>query len=59
MGGFHLKANDLQTGKTIAFLRQHKVQHVLPSHCTDLPALSAFNEAFGANQIKTGMTFTF
>lgn len=54
MGGFHLKKNDRQTQETIAFLKNHNVKHIYPSHCTELPALSAFHSAFNIKQIKTG-----
>ncbi len=54
MGGFHLKEIDLQTKETIRYLKESEIKHVLPSHCTELPALSAFYESFGIRQIKTG-----
>lgn len=56
LGGFHLKEYDLQTKKTIDYLKQHEVTHIFPSHCTALPALSAFYEAFQIEQVKTGTT---
>jgi len=54
MGGFHLKENDRQTKETINYLRQQGVRHILPSHCTELPALAAFHMAFGIKQVRTG-----
>jgi 7,8-dihydropterin-6-yl-methyl-4-(beta-D-ribofuranosyl)aminobenzene 5'-phosphate synthase len=54
MGGFHLKEIDNQTKQTIRYLKKNKVKHILPSHCTELPALSVFYENFGIRQIKTG-----
>jgi 7,8-dihydropterin-6-yl-methyl-4-(beta-D-ribofuranosyl)aminobenzene 5'-phosphate synthase len=59
MGGFHLKEADLQTKETIKYLKEKKVTNILPSHCTDLPALAAFYENFRINQIKTGDIFNF
>ena len=59
MGGFHLKEIDSQTKKTIRYLKDNKVKHVLPSHCTELPALSAFYKNFGIRQIKTGDILSF
>jgi len=59
MGGFHLKEIDSQTKETIRYLKDKKVKHVLPSHCTELPALSAFYENFGIKQIKTGDILSF
>jgi len=59
MGGFHLKEIDNQTKETIRYLKENKLKHVLPSHCTDLPALSAFYESFGMPLIKTGNIYNF
>lgn len=56
VGGFHLKKNDAITSKTIEWLKEIGVQDVLPTHCTELEALSAFSREFGATQLKTGMT---
>lgn len=57
MGGFHLKEIDHQTTETIRFLKENKLKHILPSHCTDLPALSAFFENFGIAFVSTGSIF--
>jgi len=57
MGGFHLKDTGLQTQKTIAYLKQLNVERILPSHCTDLPALSVFYDEFKIQQVKTGQEF--
>lgn len=59
MGGFHLKANNHQTIETIRYMKMNKLKNVLPSHCTDLPALSAFYESFGNKFIKTGSIYDF
>jgi 7,8-dihydropterin-6-yl-methyl-4-(beta-D-ribofuranosyl)aminobenzene 5'-phosphate synthase len=59
MGGFHLKEIDIQTKMTIRYLKENNVRHILPSHCTELPALSAFYENFGIRQIKTGDILSF
>ncbi|MFO7755147.1 MAG: MBL fold metallo-hydrolase, partial [Bacteroidales bacterium] len=56
MGGFHLKDNNQQTKQTIKYLQQKEVKHVYPSHCTALPAMAAFYDAFGMRQLKTGET---
>lgn len=55
MGGFHLKQNNQQTQQTIAYLKNLNIEHVYPSHCTELPALVAFYKAFNISQLKTGM----
>jgi 7,8-dihydropterin-6-yl-methyl-4-(beta-D-ribofuranosyl)aminobenzene 5'-phosphate synthase len=59
IGGFHLKRNNLQTQKTVAYFKKNAVKRVLPSHCTELPALAVFYDNFEIQQIKTGMTFEF
>ena len=59
IGGFHLKHNDEQTQQTIRYFHQEKVNNLLPSHCTELPALAAFHADFGISQIKTGQIFNF
>ncbi|NLN30276.1 MAG: MBL fold metallo-hydrolase [Bacteroidales bacterium] len=59
MGGFHLKKTDTQTRETIKYLKEKGTRHVFPSHCTELPALAAFYEAFGSRQIKTGDVLNF
>ncbi|MDZ7737889.1 MAG: MBL fold metallo-hydrolase [Bacteroidales bacterium] len=56
MGGFHLKENNSQTKQTIKYLQQKEVKQVYPSHCTALPAVAAFYDAFGMGQLKTGET---
>ena len=58
-GGFHLKELDLQLNETIKYLRKSEVKHILPCHCTELPALSAFHFNFGIRQIKTGDILNF
>ena len=59
MGGFHLKKRDRQTIETIQYLKKNKVEHVIPSHCTALPALVAFTESFKTRSVKTGDVYTF
>jgi len=59
MGGFHLKEINNQTKETIRYIKENKLKHVLPSHCTDLPALSAFYESFDIALVKTGNIYNF
>ncbi len=59
IGGFHLKEQNEQTKETIAYLNKQDLKQVFPSHCTELPALAAFYDAFKIKQVKTGMTFHF
>jgi 7,8-dihydropterin-6-yl-methyl-4-(beta-D-ribofuranosyl)aminobenzene 5'-phosphate synthase len=59
IGGFHLALNDDQTKQTINYFKKQKVEYLLPSHCTKLPALSAFNDEFKINQVTAGIVFYF
>jgi len=59
LGGFHLKEQNEQTRKTIAYFKTNKIKQIFPSHCTELPALAAFYDAFQNRQIKTGMVLEF
>jgi 7,8-dihydropterin-6-yl-methyl-4-(beta-D-ribofuranosyl)aminobenzene 5'-phosphate synthase len=59
MGGFHLKEINLQTRETIRYLKENKVKNIFPSHCTELPALSAFHKNFGIRQVRTGDILNF
>lgn len=59
IGGFHLKYNDNQTAETISYFKKLKIERVYPSHCTELPALFAFYNAFNIQQLKSGTILTF
>lgn len=59
LGGFHLKEKDEQTEKTVEYFKKNQVAKMYPSHCTELPALAAFHEAFNTQQLKTGMVLEF
>jgi 7,8-dihydropterin-6-yl-methyl-4-(beta-D-ribofuranosyl)aminobenzene 5'-phosphate synthase len=59
MGGFHLKEDGIQLRGTINYLKEMGVRHILPSHCTELPALSSFYSNFGIRQIKSGDVLNF
>ena len=59
IGGFHLKHNDDQTQQTIRYFQHENVRQLMPSHCTELPAMAAFHSAFGISQLKTGQTINF
>lgn len=54
MGGFHLKKSDDLTLNTIHYIKQLNIQHVIPTHCTELPALACFYDAFKSRQVSTG-----
>jgi len=59
IGGFHLKEPNKQTLETLRYFKENEIEHVHPSHCTELPALALFYEAFNSKQVKTGMVFEF
>lgn len=59
IGGFHLKHQSHELTKTIQYLKEKRVNQIYPSHCTELPALSAFYESFRIKQLKSGMTLEF
>lgn len=59
IGGFHLKQHNKQTKNTIEYIKALNPKVVMPSHCTDLPALVAFHEEFKFEQIKSGTLYTF
>jgi 7,8-dihydropterin-6-yl-methyl-4-(beta-D-ribofuranosyl)aminobenzene 5'-phosphate synthase len=59
VGGFHLKHADDRLASTIDFLKQLEVKIVMPSHCTGIAAQCAFYQAFGGNEVKTGLQFDF
>ncbi len=58
-GGFHLKEEDRQTIETVNYLKNKKVTHILPSHCTAGAALDLFRSTFDAMPVKTGDIFSF
>ncbi|MDY0202015.1 MAG: MBL fold metallo-hydrolase [Bacteroidales bacterium] len=58
MGGFHLKENNLQTQKTIEYLKKNNVKRVYPSHCTATHVIEEFSKSFKGPQIKTGDILT-
>ncbi|MBN2662464.1 MAG: MBL fold metallo-hydrolase [Bacteroidales bacterium] len=55
IGGFHLKKAENRTLKTIEYFKANNVAKIYPSHCTQLPALSKFYDAFNIEQVKTGI----
>lgn len=59
IGGFHLKADNHQTRKTIEYLRHLEVDRVYPSHCTLDPALGLFRTELESREVLTGAFHTF
>jgi 7,8-dihydropterin-6-yl-methyl-4-(beta-D-ribofuranosyl)aminobenzene 5'-phosphate synthase len=58
LGGFHLLANPVQVERTIEYFQANHVEHLYPMHCTDLPALSRFYQAFGIRKLCAGDSIT-
>ncbi len=54
IGGFHLEAAGEATLRTIDYFKKERIEKVYPSHCTELPALSRFYEAFNVSQTHSG-----
>jgi 7,8-dihydropterin-6-yl-methyl-4-(beta-D-ribofuranosyl)aminobenzene 5'-phosphate synthase len=59
MGGLHLKEEDQQTIETVKYLREKKVTHILPSHCTSGAALARFRSTFDSRPVRTGDILSF
>lgn len=59
IGGFHLKYQNQQTFETVEYFKKNAVEKLYPSHCTELPVLAKFHDAFGIEQVKTGMIIDF
>jgi 7,8-dihydropterin-6-yl-methyl-4-(beta-D-ribofuranosyl)aminobenzene 5'-phosphate synthase len=59
IGGFHLRAANIQTNRTIAYLKKLEEVKVFPSHCTVDPALNRFKQAFGSREVLAGACLTF
>lgn len=59
LGGFHLRSNNKQTRKTVAYLESLEVEQVIPSHCTFDPALGLFHKTFGRRELLTGACLAF
>ena len=59
IGGFHLKQPNHQTKKTVEYFLENRPEVLIPSHCTELPALSYFNRTFGNQFLRTGDIINF
>ena len=61
MGGFHLKAVDECTTKTIEYMKQNNVQMVYLAHCTSDIVCQEFIKQMsdGATVIETGKEYNF
>jgi 7,8-dihydropterin-6-yl-methyl-4-(beta-D-ribofuranosyl)aminobenzene 5'-phosphate synthase len=58
-GGFHLRLDNEQTRQTVNYFKAMAIPHIYPAHCTALPALVRFYEAFSIHQVLTGDHFYF
>ena len=59
VGGFHLGQANEQLRRTIRYFQSQEVHQLIPSHCTELPALAAFHQVFGIRQLKAGQILRF
>lgn len=59
IGGFHLRAANKQTRKTIEYLQKLELEQVIPSHCTFDPALELFRQTFGSRELLVGACLAF
>jgi len=59
IGGFHLRAVNKQTIRTIEYLKGLKGIQVIPSHCTFDPALGLFHSVFGSSEVLAGACLVF
>jgi len=59
IGGFHLKESDSITRKVIEYFKSENIKRIYPAHCTALPAMAAFWNEFGIQQVKTGDVLNF
>lgn len=59
IGGFHLKAVNEQTRRTIEYLKGLEGIRVIPSHCTFDPALGYFHSVFGSSEVLAGACLVF
>jgi 7,8-dihydropterin-6-yl-methyl-4-(beta-D-ribofuranosyl)aminobenzene 5'-phosphate synthase len=59
IGGFHLRANNSVTRKTISCLEKLELDRVIPSHCTVDPALDLFRKTFGSPELRCGACLVF
>ena len=58
LGGFHLLYDSEVLEKTIAYFKDQGPVHLYPMHCTALPALARFYQAFKIEKLCTGDTLT-
>lgn len=54
IGGFHLQNDDEVTQSTINWLKQNRIEQVVPSHCTGFEAQTAFFKMFRFIPAKSG-----
>ena len=61
IGGFHLKEVDEQTEKTIKYMKDNNVKHILIAHCTSDIVCDKFKKELPdeTNVVETGKTYEF
>ena len=58
LGGFHLLEDSDVLESTLDYFRKVRPDHLYPMHCTALPALARFYEAFGIEKLGAGDAVT-
>lgn len=59
IGGFHLRAVNEQTRKTVEYFETLEDIRIIPSHCTFDPALGLFQKTFGGREVLAGACLVF
>lgn len=59
IGGFHLRSDNQQTVETVEYFKRSAITKIYPTHCTSLPAMARFYDAFKIHQVLTGDFFYF
>ena len=61
IGGFHLKEVDEQTEKTIKYMKDNNIKHILVAHCTSDIVCAEFKKEFSNETVivETGKTYEF
>ena len=61
MGGFHLKEIDEQAKKTIKYMKDNNIKHILVAHCTSDTVCTEFKKELPNETeiVETGKTYVF
>ncbi len=59
IGGFHLGELNNRAMQTIQYMKEQRIEHLYPSHCTPFPVLVAFHNLFKNVLVHSGDTIRF